>query len=146
MIRGTKAYAGTVSIRPNKGVAPYEAESYGILRMRSAKNDGLDLDHQPSTASLLARAEAELKRPLTPAEIDEVIVQGAAVAVPQEWHRAKSPTYGGRNTSAKIEADRLDPVAAAERDAAAMVAGATARRRAAAEAAAAKIRQRAGGK
>ncbi|MGA2497919.1 MAG: Ig-like domain-containing protein [Tepidisphaeraceae bacterium] len=63
-----------------------------------------------------------------------------------DLHRSLSPTYGGRNTPAQIQADALNRHAAAIRDSEAMISGARdAAFRAAAEAAAAKIRQRAGG-
>jgi hypothetical protein len=128
------------------GVAPYEVDTYGNLRSRSLVGDGLDLDHQPSNASNIASAEAALGRELTPAEAAAIRDQGTAVAVPQQWHRSFSPTYGGRNTLAQIQADALDPLAAATRDSQAMIDGASAANRAAAEAAAAQIRQAVGGR
>ncbi len=105
----------------------------------------MDLDHQPSNASNIARAEAELGRPLTAAERAAVRDQGPAVAVPQELHQGASPTYGGRNTPAQIAADAANPAAAAARDAQAMIDAASAANKAAAEAAAAIIRLLAGG-
>jgi RHS repeat-associated protein len=125
-------------------VQPYEVGTYEELQARSVKGDRLDLDHQPSHASNLARAEAELGRELTPAEIRRIRALGTAVAVPEEWHRTSSPTYGGRNTPGRITADAADPVAAATRDSQAMVEGADTQHRAAAERAAAIIRIRAG--
>jgi RHS repeat-associated protein len=126
------------------GVRPYEVDTYGNLQQRSLVRDGLALDHQPSHASNVARAQAELGRRLSPDEIEQIRRQGTAVAVPEQWHRTQSPTFGGRNTPAKIETDAANPAAAAARDSAAMVNGSTAAQRAAAERAAALVRRQAG--
>jgi mutator family transposase len=134
-----------VSVPRTTGVRAYEVDTYGNLRSRSLVGDMLDLDHQPSNASNIARAEAELGRPLTAAERAAVRDQGTAVTVPQDWHRSLSPTYGGRNTAAQIQADALNPQAAALRDSQAMINGASAADRAAAESGAARIRQGVGG-
>jgi hypothetical protein len=122
-------------------VRPYEVGTYGELKVRSVTGDGLTLDHIPSNASNLLRAEAELGRPLTPAEAAAVRDQGISVAVPDPSHRSGSPTYGGRNTAEQIAADAADPQAAAARDSQAMVNSASPTDRAAAQAAAVKIRQ-----
>jgi hypothetical protein len=127
------------------GVQPYEVDTYGNLRARSLTGDGLALDHQPSNASNIARAEAALGRRLTPAEQAAIRDQGPAVAVPEELHRAASPTYGGRNTPAQIAADAANPLVAVIRDTQAMIDAASAANRAAAEAAAAILRALAGG-
>jgi RHS repeat-associated protein len=124
-------------------VQPYEVGTYGELSARSPVGDGLALDHQPSNASNLARAENELGRALTPTESTAVRKEGTAVAVPENLHRSASPTYGGRNTPAQIKADAANPQAAATRDSQAMVNAAKPADRAAAKAAAAKIVQRA---
>jgi RHS repeat-associated protein len=125
------------------GVSPYEVDTYGNLKAREQTFDGMHIDHQPSHASNVARCEAELGRPLTPAEITEVRNNGTAVAVPEGWHRGESPTYGGRNNPAQIQNDAANPVAAATRDSQAMIDGATPENRAAAESAAAEVRSRA---
>lgn len=127
------------------GVRPYEVGRFGELRDRSLVGDGLDLDHQPSHASNVARAEAELGRPLTPAEIRRIRDQGTAVAVPEQWHRTQSRTYGGRNTAERIQSDAADPVGAAALDSAAMVEGAAHRQQSAAAAAARAVQRRAEG-
>jgi RHS repeat-associated protein len=128
-----------------KGVNPYEVDTYKNLRNRSLAGDKLDIDHQPSHASNIARTEAELGRRLTPAEIIQVRDEGTAVAVPQDWHRQQSPTFGGRNTPSQIQADALNPQGAAYRDSQAMIDGASFENKAAAEAAAAQIREISGG-
>jgi RHS repeat-associated protein len=119
-------------------VEPYEAGTYGELSARS-KGDGLSIDHIPSNASNLARATVAKGEALTPAEANAVRAQGMAVAAPDAAHRSASPTYGGRNTPAQIQADAANPQAAAARDTQAMVNGASATNNAAAKAAAAKI-------
>src|SRR5262249_53759726 len=70
------------------GVQPYEVDTYGNLIARRVKGDGLAMDHQPSNASNMARAEAQLGRRLTPAERVAIRDQGPAVAVPEELHRS----------------------------------------------------------
>jgi RHS repeat-associated protein len=120
-------------------VKPYEQGTFGDLTARSVKGDGLDIDHIPSNASNLVRAAEEKGAPLTPTEKAAVRNQGTAVAVPQDPHRSASPTYGGRNTAAQIQADAADPQAAAARDTQAMVNAASSTNKAAAKAASAKI-------
>jgi RHS repeat-associated protein len=145
IIGATNAYRGTVTARPEMGVGPYQYGRAGDLKARSFPRDGLDIDHQPSTASLLARAEAELGRPLTPAEIQQIMADGMAVAVPVEWHRGKSRTYGGRNKPEKISADAADPANAATLDSQAMIEGAMPAKRQVAREAADAVRKRAAG-
>ncbi len=118
---------------------PYELGTYGELTSRSPVGDGLTIDHQPSNASNIARAEGELGRALTPEERKSVRDQGTAVAVPEDSHRSASPTYGGRNTPGQIQADAANPQAAAARDSNAMVNAASSANKAAAQAAADKI-------
>jgi hypothetical protein len=130
---------------PQASVQPYEVDTYGNLRARSAPGDGLALDHQPSNASNIARAETKLGRSLTPTERAAVRDQGPAVAIPEELHPSASPTYGGRNTPAQIAADAANPVAAVIRDSQAMIDAASGAYRGAAEAAAAILRALAGG-
>jgi hypothetical protein len=124
-------------------VKPYEVGTYEELRARSAPGDGLDLDHIPSNASNIARAEAELGRPLTAEEREAVRLKGTAVAVPEGSHRSVSPTYGGRNSPEQIQADALNPHGAAVRDTKAMIKGAKPANRAAAGKAAQEVRERA---
>lgn len=127
------------------GVDPYDTGSYGDLRKRSTPGDGLDLDHQPSHASNVRRAEEELGRPLTRAEEKAIRNQGTAVARPAAGHRATSPTYGGRNTSAQIGSDAADPGAAVARDSDSMVVNAAQKHKDAARRAAEELRRQAKG-
>jgi len=108
-----------------EGVGVYEVDTAANLRRRSLAYDGLDIDHQPSHASNLVRAEAEKGSPLTPAEIREVWNQGTAVTVPEGWHRGESRTYGGRNSLRQIAADAADPVSGALADSRKMFEGAS---------------------
>ena len=124
-------------------VERYEVGTYGALSERSI-GDGLSIDHIPSNASNLARATAAKGEALTPTEAAAVRNQGTAEAVPDAAHRSGSPTYGGRNTSARITADAANPEAAATRDSRAMVNAASPADKAKAQAAAAKICQAAG--
>jgi hypothetical protein len=104
----------------------------------------LDKSEGPSNASNLERPEAEKGAPLTPSEKAAVRDQGTAVAVPDNLHRSASPTYGGRNTPAKIKADAANPQAAAARDTNAMVDAASDANKAKARVAAGKINDAAG--
>lgn len=119
-------------------VEAYELGTYGDLASRSVK-DGLSIDHIPSNASNLARAAAEKGGPLTEEEAKTVFEQGTAVAVPDSLHRGASPTYGGRNSAAQIQADAANPRAAAVRDLKAMIKAAKPSQRAAAKSAAKKL-------
>jgi len=120
-------------------VTAYETGTFESLTKRSVIGDGLTIDHIPSNASNIARAEAALGRPLTNAEKAAVRDQGMAVAVPDNLHKSASPTYGGRNTPAQIKADAANPQAAAARDSQAMVRAASPADRVKAGVAAAKI-------
>jgi filamentous hemagglutinin len=121
------------------GVSAHQVGTYGELSGMSLKGDNLDIDHIPSNASNIARAEAELGRPLTVAENVLVRNGGTAVVVPSDLHQSASPTYGGRNTAAQIQADAANPQAAAIRDTQAMVNAASPSNQQAAQAAAQKI-------
>jgi RHS repeat-associated protein len=112
---------GKIDPKQKDGVKPYESGTYGGLKDKEKKGDGLDIDHQPSNASNVAREEQALGRPLTPEEAAQVKNDGPAVAVPVDKHRSDSPTYGGRNTPAQIQQDAANPVDAAKRDGQAMV-------------------------
>jgi hypothetical protein len=126
-----------------QGITEYEVGTYGALQERSVVGDGLTLDHIPSNASNIVRAAEQKGAPLTAAEKATVRDQGTAVAVPENSHRSASPTYGGRNTQAKIHADAGNPQAAAARDTQAMVNAAKPADRNAAQAAAKEIQRRA---
>src|SRR3954468_6198047 len=143
-LNGTSTAAGYAAVafgaKGDVAVEPYEVGTYGELSGRSA-GDGLSIDHIPSNASNLARATATKGEALTPQEAAAVRDQGTAVAVPDASHRGASPTYGGRNTQAQIQADAANPQAAAARDTQAMVNAASANDKAAAKAAATKICQ-----
>jgi filamentous hemagglutinin len=63
--------------------------------------------------------EKRLGRPLTKQELAKLKAATPAVASPRRVHQESSPTYGGRNTPARIEADSDDLEAARDRDRAA---------------------------
>jgi RHS repeat-associated protein len=124
-----------------RAVEAYDVGTYGELTSRSVVGDGLTIDHIPSNASNIARAEAAKGEALTQAERAAVREQGMAVAHPESVHRSASPTFGGRNTPAQIAADAANPQAAAARDTQAMVNAASAADKVKAQAAAAKLCQ-----
>ena len=74
------------------------------------------MDHQPSTAAQVRAEERRLGRELSPAERRQLSNDAPAVASPADVHRQSSPTYGGRNTPAQIDADSTNLGAAASRD------------------------------
>ena len=74
------------------------------------------MDNQPSFAAQKAAAEKALGRPLTPSETRALKAATPAVASPRAIHQQSSPTYGGRNTPARIAEDAADLESAAARD------------------------------
>jgi len=98
---------------------PGDTGTYGGLKAQkrvSGETEALDIDHQPSFAAQVRALEAELGRPLTKAELRQVKANTSAVASPRAIHQETSPTYGGRNTPAKIQQDAADLKAAQARD------------------------------
>jgi RHS repeat-associated protein len=103
-------------------VKPGDTGTYGELKgqkRRFGQTEALDMDHQPSFAAQKEAAERSLGRPLTPAEARQLKNSTSAVASPREVHQQTSPTYGGRNTSARIQQDANDLSGAGARDRAA---------------------------
>lgn len=102
-----------------KAVRPGQSGTYGELR-RLRRNHGqteqIHLDHQPSFAAQVFAREAALGRPLSTKELSQLRASTPAVASPAEVHRGTSPTYGGRNTPARIAEDAADLGRAAIRD------------------------------
>ena len=127
------------AMNPEEGVSAYEVGTYGDLVQRSVIGDELAIDHIPSNASNIVSREAQLGRRLTEAEKAAIRDQGTAVAVPSDLHQSASPTFGGRNTAAQIQADAANPQAAAVRDTQAMVNAASSANKQAAQAAAQKV-------
>jgi len=99
---------------------PYDTGEVKTLRARSRTKDGLQIDHQPSSASLKAAREKQLGRKLTPQEAKDIDSQAAGVALPDKVHAAQ-PTTGGRNTQDQINRDKDNLKAAQARDSAAMI-------------------------
>ena len=148
-VRTTAATVTEITSAPGPisraGVRLYQVDSYGYLQEQSLPYDGISLDHQPSLASQIQRAEQSLGRKLTLSEIKELRKKTTAVAVPDDWHMNSSLTYGGRNTRTQIQMDATDPVSAAVRDSQAMVDGADPANASDAAAAAREVRDRASG-
>ena len=100
-------------------VRPGASGTYGELtaqRRAFGQTEPLHMDHQPSYAAQRAAAEQALGRPLTPAEARALRGSTPAVASPSAVHQQTSPTYGGRNTPARIAEDAADLGAAQARD------------------------------
>ncbi|RUO78706.1 hypothetical protein [Pseudidiomarina taiwanensis] len=74
------------------------------------------MDHQPSYKAQEKAAERDLGRALTTAEKNTLKNNTPAVTSPKEVHQNTSPTYGGRNTAARSDADSKDLAGAAKRD------------------------------
>lgn len=96
-------------------VTQWEVGRYGDLKSRPGR-DGMDMDHIPSKAALLKRAEEMKGSPLTPDEIKKISNSGTAIAVPRDVHHSTSRTYGARNTPDQVATDAADLSAAAKRD------------------------------
>ncbi len=93
--------------------------TYGDLKGRKRRigeTEALDMDHQPSFAAQRKAAEDRLNRKLTSDELKALKNGTPAVASPRKIHKQTSPTYGGRNTAARIAEDAADLDAAALRD------------------------------
>ena len=121
-VRGSGSAVAGILVHNSGPVRPGDVGSYGDLKSqkrRSGETEALDMDHQPSFAAQRLRKEQELGRPLTPEELRALRRDSPAVASPREVHQQTSPTYGGRNTPDRIEADAADLDAAAARDRAA---------------------------
>ena len=107
---------------PVRPVKPGDTGTYGELKRQKqlyGETEPLDMDHQPSFAAQKARAEADLGRKLTDAEIEALRQNTPSIASPRRVHQRTSPTYGGRNTPQKIAEDMKDLEAARKRDRAA---------------------------
>lgn len=77
------------------------------------------MDHQPSFAAQVRERETALGRKLNPDELAKLKANTPAVASPRQIHQQTSPTYGGRNTPARISGDAANLPKAAARDRAA---------------------------
>ncbi|MCC8466451.1 S-type pyocin domain-containing protein [Photorhabdus bodei] len=77
--------------------------------------NGTHADHMPSAAAIRARLQ-KMYPDAQPFEIDAMAKDVAAIIIPAEVHRKFSMTYGGRNTSSRIEQDSKDLRSAVDRD------------------------------
>jgi hypothetical protein len=98
-------------------VGPYEETT---TRGLGTVGDRLTGDHIPSFAAVRRNVEKQLGRRLTGAEAEALRSKTTTITVPEHVHRSSSPTYGGRNTPAQIDADSANLAAAAQRDAQAL--------------------------
>jgi len=131
-VNGVKNVAITLK---DTSVKPFEHGTYKDLKSRWRKNqqgeegfrkgeDGyLEMDHQPSKAALIKAEEKNLGRKLTDVEVQTIINEGTAVAVPYRVH-SQGPTFRGRNTKQLVNSDAQNLSNAAKRDAESMVANA----------------------
>ena len=100
-------------------VRPGDRGTYADLKAQKSQfgeTEPLDMDHQPSFAAQKAAAEQTLGRRLTPAEARALKAGTPSVASPRTVHQQTSPTFGGRNTPARVAEDAADLAAAAARD------------------------------
>lgn len=103
-------------------VKPGDTGTYKELKNRKqefGETEPLHIDHQPSFAAQKRALEKSLNRKLTPEETAKLKENTPAVASPREVHQQTSPTYGGRNSRAQIEADSDNLEQASARDKAA---------------------------
>lgn len=111
------AKKGAAKRSANKpGVKKGDVGSYKDLNKKAKPYDGLQHDHIPSAASLKKAAEEKMGRPLTKAEKDALHQRAQTIAVPDDWHKNWSRTYGHKNTAAQIAKDAADLPAAVRRD------------------------------
>jgi RHS repeat-associated protein len=103
-----------------RGLTELQVGTYSALTKSRVAGDGFHIDHIPSTAANVARAQTQsivtTGRRLTPAQLNKVKQDGMGVVVPAEVHTSLSRTYGGRNSARVIKADTLDPKGAVQRD------------------------------
>jgi filamentous hemagglutinin len=107
---------------PAGPVKPGQSATYAELKAQKkifGETEALDMDHQPSFAAQVAAKQAAFSRKLTAAELAALKANTPAVASPRAVHQQTSPTYGGRNSPARISKDAADLDAAAARDRAA---------------------------
>ncbi|MEQ8846797.1 hypothetical protein [Botrimarina sp.] len=100
-------------------VKPGDSGTFGDLKSRkrrAGETEALDIDHQPSLAAQRKALEDRLGRQLDVDELKALKNNTPAVASPRTIHQQTSPTYGGRNTPARIAEDSADLGAAALRD------------------------------
>ncbi|MGY3255647.1 S-type pyocin domain-containing protein [Pseudomonas chlororaphis] len=93
-------------------VNPLEVGPANDLSSRSAK-DGLDIDHIPSQGALreyVVRLNPKIDRQ----NLQKILRNAPAMAIPRNVHQKYSETYGGRNTKAKQIEDAADLRAAVD--------------------------------
>jgi hypothetical protein len=94
-----------------------ENGKYGDLKKKTGKGQ-FDRDHVPSKAALkeFARKEVRQGGKLCKRQLKAIENVGQSIAIPKGVHSQYSPTYGGKNTDARIKEDAGDLQKAAKRD------------------------------
>jgi hypothetical protein len=114
------AYAKATGQPAKSGVTVGDIGSYGAIKHLEQKGDQLTGDHQPSGAAIKEairlKLHAALNQALTRSMAQNAYKKAITVVVTDEWHKAYSRTYGGRNTPAQIAQDAKDLKMAAEKD------------------------------
>ena len=103
----------------DRPVMPGDEGTYGELKERKRLHgevEPLDMDHQPSFAAQVAARESVLGRKLDDRERAALKENTPAVASPRAIHQQTSPTFGGRNSPARITEDAKDLEGARKRD------------------------------
>ncbi|MCA6221701.1 S-type pyocin domain-containing protein, partial [Photorhabdus antumapuensis] len=88
-------------------VKPLEVGEYNDLAGRS-RNDGMDIDHIPSKAALKIYLAGKYGHKLSGDQLEAILKEGVAIAIPKRIHQKYSETYGGRNSLTRKLQDASD--------------------------------------
>ena len=91
---------------------------YGDLKKKTGEGQ-FDRDHVPSKAALKQRAKelaSQRGEKLTSDQAKAIENLADAISIPKSTHKKSSRTYGGRNTSERVNSDAADLNAALEND------------------------------
>lgn len=106
--------------KAKSGVEVGDVAPYGAVQYLEKTGDGLTGDHQPSGAALKENIRQKLHpaldTPLTREMAKNAYAKATTIVMSDEWHKATSRTYGGRNTKKQIDEDADDLSAAAVAD------------------------------
>jgi hypothetical protein len=91
--KAAKEKGGKVKPKPK----PKCGQSGPYKDRKNHDNDGMNWDHVPSQKALLERALREIRgRPLSQGQIDSIIENAPAIAIPKGLHQKASESFGGR--------------------------------------------------
>jgi hypothetical protein len=91
--KAAKEKGGKVKPKPK----PKCGQSGPYKDRKNHDNDGMNWDHVPSQKALLERALRENRgRPLSQGQIDSIIENAPAIAIPKGLHQKASESFGGR--------------------------------------------------